>query len=505
MHTKTIFKIFSTAFISCMLAACGGGTSKNGSALQNAIDGEKNTVTNSQSSNSSSVSSAIGSDTLQSIEFKDAVPSTINLKGTGGAESSLVRFRVLGQTGLPIKDIMVDFVLNTNIGDLALSQTSSKSDANGYVSTSVLSGTISTSVRVTATTTDDPTISTQSNQLVVATGLPDQKSMSLAVEEKNPPGWRYNGIKTTFSILLADAYNNPTADGTAVSFTTEGGSIDPSCTTTGGACTVEWTSHDPKPQRNSSDTSLNRILCIGVIDETLTDDVNEKMLLECEAERAGRITILATAIGNESFKNTNGTGIFNPVADLFKTSSDDKCKPNAPLSSFEASTLACDDLSEAYLDINESKTHEPDEFFVNFVKETTHDASNDNYSANNGIYNGIFCQKTDEANGLCSRQSVTIRKELVIVMSCDYALTDEDGFLPYLYTDTSSARHYALADCNGNSLPVKTKIKIGEAPEVTLGSAIDWLDIIAASGTNIVLTIPIGSDTNTVIRNYKTN
>jgi ABC-type glycerol-3-phosphate transport system substrate-binding protein len=126
MQTKTTFKFLGATLLSLMLAACGGGG--GGSTLDNTLNGGNSSLSNSSSS-------AIGEDTLQSLEFTDATPGTINLKGTGGAESALVRFRTLGKTGKPIQNIRVNFSLTSDIGGLALTQDFGISDKDGYIST----------------------------------------------------------------------------------------------------------------------------------------------------------------------------------------------------------------------------------------------------------------------------------------------------------------------------------------------------------------------------------
>jgi len=509
MQTKTTFKLISAALISLILTACGGG---EGSALENTLNGT------TPGTNSSS-SSAVNADTLQSIEFSDAKPAVINLKGTGGAETSLVRFRTLGQTGLPIKGIKVNFTLTSAVGGLFLSQNSGTSDKDGHVSTSVNSGNISTSIRVTATVDGNPEITTVSSELAIATGLPDQKSMSMALEKFNPAGWGYNGVTSKVSMLLADAYNNPAPDGTTVYFTTEGGSIASSCTTVGGGCQVSWTSQNPRPPRNSTDNSINRILCM---------DVSPELLRACEAERAGRSTILATAIGNESFKDTNGNGVFDPGVDVFRTSKEKKCKYNVPLSSFESSTEAdaCDDLPEAYLDINENGTRESGfdfdvdqnirvskgepEHFINFITDTASDTKDvkdpnfeTNYTQNNGIYNGAFCQEDDEIDGKCSRAPITIRKQHLVIMSCDSPLLDADGFLPAISSTEYPGATHAVADCNGNPLPLDTTITVGTNPAMKIGNQYHWTPIAASSGTSVKLTIAVEGGTKEIIATAK--
>lgn len=480
MQTKTTFKFLGATLLSLLLAACGGG---DGSSLDN-------TINNGNSSISNSSSSAVGEDTLQSLEFIDAAPGVINLKGTGGAESALVRFRTLGKTGKPIQNIKVKFTLTSSIGGLALTQDSATSGKDGYVSTYINSGSVSTSIRIIATVSDNVAITTQSNELVIATGLPDQKSMSMALEKFNPASWNYNGVTSEISMLLADAYNNPAPDGTTVYFTTEGGSIQPSCTTSGGACKVNWTSQDPRPPRKSTDNSINRILCL----EATTNEELEA----CESERAGRSTILATAIGNESFKDTNGNGIYDLLIDIFRTApTSPKCLRNVPRSSFESATEAeaCDDLAEAYLDSNENGLREGTEHFINFITFTKNDKGTDNYSLANGIYNGSFCREIDELDGKCSRTPITIRREHMVVMSCDSPLLDSNGFLPAI---SSLSYTHAVADCNGNPLPVGSTITIGTQPAIKIGNQYDWTPIIASSGALIKLTIAIAGGTKEI-------
>jgi len=228
----------------------------------------------------------ISADSVGTIEFVSATPAMIALRGMGGAgleHTSEVTFRVKGVQGLPLANQQVNFSLNTDLGGLSLLPASQVTNSTGLVSTIVQAGVLPTSVRVTASVVDTD-ISAQSNQLVVSTGFPDQNSVSLAFSVRNPEALNYDGEVVTVTARLADLYNNPVPDGTAVYFTTEGGAIAPQCETTLGACSVTWTSQQPHP-----------------IDH--------------------RVTVLATAIGHESFKDENGDGFFNdadgePFADL---------------------------------------------------------------------------------------------------------------------------------------------------------------------------------------------
>ena len=216
-----------------------------------------------------------------SISFVSATPTNIALKGTGGvgrSETSVVVFKVLDTNGNAIKKtVNFSLLANTTVGGLSLSTSSADSDpVSGLVQTIVNAGTESTPVRVTATINGiTPPITTTSDVLVVSTGIPAQDSFSVAASTLNIEGWDYDGVTSNVTVRLADHFKNPVPDGTAVSFRTCGGSIPASCTTTSGACTVQFTSQAPRPAN-------------------------------------GRAVVLAYALGEESFTDLNANGIYDP-------------------------------------------------------------------------------------------------------------------------------------------------------------------------------------------------
>jgi hypothetical protein len=223
------------------------------------------------------VRTATGTLTVQSavigsMQFVSATPSIIGIRGFGMTEVAEVIFRVLDTNGNPVSNEVVNFTLNSTIGNVNLPNTSDTSDAEGLVRADVQSGTVSTTVRVTATLASNPSISTQSDGLTISTGIADQDSVSIAVCDKNPEAWGTDGLTVTVTAFAGDHFNNPVPDGTAVTFTTEGGYIESQCLTEGGSCAVTWTSSGTRP------------------------------LL-------GRSTILATLQGEESFYDQNGDHI----------------------------------------------------------------------------------------------------------------------------------------------------------------------------------------------------
>ncbi len=405
-------------------------------------------------------------DTAQTISFVDATPTLISIKGTGGLETSTLRFRVLGQAGAPVKGICVNFAPSTTVGGLALVPSKcnpsgpetygSSTDADGYVSTIVQAGTVATAVRVTATTANG--ISTQSSALAVTTGIPDQNSTSLSLSDLNPVAWLHDGVKSTTVIRLADAFNNPVPNGTAVTFTTSGGAIDGSCVTTGGTCSVEWRSQNPRPNPSATVT-FSSVTESGYI-MTCSDGSKE-----C---RNGRVQILATAIGNESFIDGNGNGLYDDISkDTFTNSNGvystttkglplsntALCSPNAPHSSGAyGATNSCDDLREAYVDKNFSLDRDLLEEFVDFNQNGSFDL------LPNGKYDGALCSGTAKANGDCTTNKVTVRQEATLVMSCENPMIPV-GLGSFTLAAGESIRiPFLLADCNGNALPTGTTV-----------------------------------------------
>lgn len=260
---------------------------------------------------------------LKSINFVSARPSTISIKGTGAGqpETSLVTFQVLSETGEPVVGQTVIFSLDTTVGGITMDAVSATSDASGLVKVNVSAGTVHTTVRVTASATAGATMaSAGSDSLVISTGLADEDSFSLSATTLNIEGDRYDGVTSSVTARLADRFNNPVPDGTAVSFATEGGSIQPQCVTAGGACSVIFTSQNPR----------------NIVDH--------------------RYTVQATAIGEESFTDLNGNGYF------------DAGEPYG-------------DLGEAYLDKNENAARDAaSEPFVDFDSNGVFDAASGNFT-----------------------------------------------------------------------------------------------------------------------------
>lgn len=261
----------------------------------------------------------VNADSAGSITFSDAIPEVIVLKGAGGQglfESSTVSFQVLGSRGLPLANQVVNFELTTSVGGIILDPLTATSDSDGKVYTTVASGSVSSSVVVVATL-DESMISTQSGLLVISTGAPDNDSVSLSMAQYNPEAWSHDNESVSVSVLASDQFNNPVPDGVRFSFTTEGGSVSPSCSIINGACSITWVSQNPRPSN-------------------------------------GIARLLVTATGGETFQDENGNGVFDD-GDTFS------------------------DMSEAFRDDNDNGIRDATEPYVDFNTNNVFDEADGFY------------------------------------------------------------------------------------------------------------------------------
>ncbi len=398
---------------------------------------------------------------IGSIEFVSATPDAIGIVGTGavgGAESSTVVFRVLDTNGNPVNNQAIDFSLSTETGGINLIPVSATTNAEGLVQTVVNSGTVATSIRVIANVVDsDPMISSQSSVLVVSTGIPDQDSFSLSADIVNPEAWDIDGTEVQITARLADAFNNPVPDGTAVSFATEGGAIEPSCVTVSGVCSVTWTSQFPRPEGHI----LGDVNNLNHPPET-TNTMGQSF--------GGRVSIVATAIGEESFPDSNGNGRFDEQEITGFLGNDVSGKPF--------------DLKEAFADYNEDGFFNPGENHPNEQSggelEEYLDFNNDGqFTSADNQYNGVLCAVEQHSGCSIEQQSINVRGQLVLVMSGSSArfITTQpanDQPLVIVGENTASAS-VVIADLHNQPMPFDSLIEFtSTVGSIAAGSPVRW-------------------------------
>ena len=369
-----------------------------------------------------------------SIQFVSSTPTSITLKGTGGAglqETSQVVFKVVDTGGNPLSTSQtVSFSLSTSVGGITfangqVTSTATSDPTTGQAVVTVQAGTVSTPVRVLATTTaGGVTLTTQSDQLTISTGIPTQPNFSVSATTNNIEGWDYDGTTSVLTARLADHFGNPVPDGTAVTFITEGGSIGNNglgaCTTTQGACTATFTSQNLRPTN-------------------------------------GRVTVLAYAVGEEGFTDLDGDGLASKVNTLSGTTE-----------LIDANGVSTD-LPEAFRDDNEDGARNAGETFIDFNKNGT-------YNAADGSFNGVLCNETapgTSSAGTCSAQkTLHVFQNVTMLFSgsdADIRLYDST-FTPINsltfpacspaapFVPSSATVNVSVWDVNGNVMPAGTTV-----------------------------------------------
>jgi hypothetical protein len=356
---------------------------------------------------------------LGSIQFVSAEPTTMALKGTGGAglqETSVVTFKVLNSSGGPVPNTSVTFSLSTTVGGLSLSPATGTTGADGKVQTIVQAGSVAVPVRVLAKISDSPSISTQSDKLTVSTGIPVDTRVDISAETLNPEAYNYDGVTVQVNANVADRFSNPVPDGTVVNFRTEAGRVQGSCTTTDGACSVTWTSQSQ-----------------GLAD----------------GDAAGVSTILAYAVGEESFGDENGNGRFD-----------------------DGDTFTSDrDIGEAFVDYNYDNVRDSGEPYIDFNENGTFEATGD------GAFNGVLC----EHSSLCgATTSVIVSDKIRLVLSTSAAaISFSTGSLNV--RGGSGSVIVTVEDLNTNIMPAGTTIAVSAPSGVELSGTSSFTVPNAAS------------------------
>jgi len=157
--------------------------------------------------------------------------------------------------------------------------------------------------------------------------------------------------------------------------------IDPTCSTVNGACSVQWRSQNPRPEN-------------------------------------GRVTILATALGEEGFTDANGSGRYESSSDILD-----------------------EDEDEAFVDKNENGIYDLNEEFLDYNGDLL-------FTTGNGMYNGTLC-----VTG-CSNELIHVRASAVLSMSGSEAKITIDPEEIILNKDLDYVSvTLTVEDTNGNSMP----------------------------------------------------
>ncbi len=213
-----------------------------------------------------------------SVQFNGASPAQLGVRSSGKAEQSVLTYSVRNILNQPIAGVPVEFFL-TGSGTEVIAPKVAITDEEGRVSTTVTSGTRATTLKVTAGVdangdgTND--LFASSIGLVVVGGPPAARRFSAAPERLNIAGRMTLGLTDTITAYVNDRFGNAVPTGTGVSFISNAASVV-----------------------NASPTDPN-----GLASATL---ISERVI-----PPTGIVTVLAFTIGEESFIDNNGNGVYD--------------------------------------------------------------------------------------------------------------------------------------------------------------------------------------------------
>jgi hypothetical protein len=271
------------------------------------------------------------------------------------------------------------------------------------------------STDATTDPTDTVTGSTDSEDNGVAgavVGLPDADSFSLAIEDAVvTSALDTDGVTVNFSVQVADRHNHPVADETAISFWTEYGSVEEFCLTSGGSCSVTWTSGGESP-----------------------DD--------------GLSTILAFTIGEDSFIDAGERdGLYSIASDSTLLTNDESILSSPELyydRNFDGFT------STPFTDGGSGLTLDNDAF-VDYDE-------NGSFTTSSNKFRGTECSAGAVAAGHCAQDRIHVwdKAQLVLSYSTDAPQITVSNTSPGLNTSFN----ITVEDSNGNRPSTGTSIKI---------------------------------------------
>ncbi len=267
-----------------------------------------------------------------SVLVESVQPSTIGIKGSGKEDTALITYRILDSFGNPALDgIEVNFeIVTTTGGGEGLTATSAKT-AGGKVSVSLRSGTAAGTVAVKASTVDE---SDPANPIAISTvalvsmvsNRPDSDRITIGAEKLNLAGGVTLGLQSMIHAYLGDHAGNVPPDGTPVSFYTECGTI--------GQSTGFVTSTTFGVASATLQTSAPTVPGLGGLPYTVNG-------VDYPGGNVGLCRIMAMTPGTGGFQDLNGNGVFDVGSDICDT-----------------------ELSEPYVDANDSSAYEDGEFYV---------------------------------------------------------------------------------------------------------------------------------------------
>jgi hypothetical protein len=232
---------------------------------------------------------SIAATEANSLVYTTTNAVNLGIKNSGSAASGQIEF-TLYANGTPAanKDVNIELVRAPedlsfiSLGNRAIKTV--KSDPNGKVVVTLYPGDKPGPVEIKATLVSNNAVSALSKNIAVSTGRVTQNGLSLSVS-KNSLQNAIDGDSATITARMVDRTGNPVPDGTVISFVSEGGKVEPNCSSVKGECSVVLSTQNPRPLNNNT----------AVLDN--------------------RVTVLAYVEGDKSFTDTDGDNLYTKGVD----------------------------------------------------------------------------------------------------------------------------------------------------------------------------------------------
>jgi hypothetical protein len=202
----------------------------------------------------------------QSILLVSTVPAdkSILIQGNTGVDrvqTAQITFKITDLNGLAVANQRVKFEFQSGQVDLTFASNTAVSGQDGTVTAVVNSGNTVTIATVKVTVIDangNPVLNSAgqpitaiSDQITVTNTVLNPSGITVGADNYAFEGFDVSGLSTDITARLTDLAGGQITDGTAVTFTTDGGAItgdnnSAKCSTINGACTVKLVGQNPR-------------------------------------------------------------------------------------------------------------------------------------------------------------------------------------------------------------------------------------------------------------------
>ncbi|MBI5527046.1 MAG: hypothetical protein HY897_11985 [Deltaproteobacteria bacterium] len=290
--------------------------------------------------------------------------NNIGLKGSGHVDNTTVVFKVQDNQQNPMPRLPIDFTISNAPGGVYIVPTSTRTDDAGVAQTILYSGTVPTTVTVTAATKVGEA---SCAPIVISTGIPNARFLNFSCKADmiNVGGFVLDLIEQPCTVALADRFSNKIPFATKVFFQTEAGAINSSAQTLEteeglGTATVSVRTSDPRPKDVDPIPGIEPFFAPA--DRTYNP-------------RDGLLTVIVATTGEEEFDDENGNGQFDDGESFV-------------------------DIGEPFVDKNDNDTWESDEGFIDWNQNGQYDGPNGAWDGNAVIWKPTWLMWTgDVARG----------------------------------------------------------------------------------------------------------